>query len=304
MLPNDYICEGQMSVWDCMTDATPLKFDKNKTLRVIELFAGYGSQSMALKRLGVKMEHHKVVEFDKYAVNSFNAVHGTNYPTIDIREITGKDLEIVEKTKYQYLMTYSFPCTDLSVAGAMKGMEEGSGTRSSLLWEVKRLLEEADNLPDILMMENVPQVHGKQNLKSFERWLSYLESRGYTTVYQDLNAKNYGVAQSRNRCFAISFLGNHTYKFPKGFPLDKTMRDYLEDEVDDRYYLTNEKAKNLIDKLIVDGKIPTDRQTGVDLSFSQAKTTDLCSCIKARYDGGINMPKNERTGVCEYSRMD
>ena len=109
-LPKDYICEGQMSIWDCMTDATPLKFDPNKILRVIELFAGYGSQSMALKRLGIKMEHHKVVEFNKYAVNSFNAVHGTDFPTIDIKDITGKDLEIVEKTKYQYLMTYSFPC--------------------------------------------------------------------------------------------------------------------------------------------------------------------------------------------------
>lgn len=149
-LPIDYICEGQMSIWDCMTDATPFKFNPDKILRVIELFAGYGSQSMALKRLGIPFEHHKVVEFDKYAINSFNAVHGTNFPTMDIREITGKDLEIVEKTKYQYLLTYSFPCTDLSVAGAMKGMEEGSGTRSSLLWEVKRLLEEVDNLPDVL----------------------------------------------------------------------------------------------------------------------------------------------------------
>lgn len=140
-------------------------------------------------------------------------------------------------------------------------MEEGSGTRSSLLWDVKRLLDECENLPQVLMMENVPQVHGKANMPHFQKWLNYLESKGYTSYWQDMNAKDYGVAQSRNRTIVISFLGSGTFKFPKPYPLKKTMADYLEDSVDEKFYISTEKAKNLIDKLIIGGKILTDRQT-------------------------------------------
>lgn len=140
-------------------------------------------------------------------------------------------------------------------------MEEGSGTRSSLLWEVKRLLQECDELPQILLMENVPQVHSKANMPHFQKWLDFLDSIGYSSYWQDMNAKNYGVAQSRNRTFCVSILGNYTYEFPKTVELDKCMADYLEPTVDEKYYIQNDKAKDLIDKLIVNGKILTDRQT-------------------------------------------
>ena len=148
-------------------------------------------------------------------------------------------------------------------------MSRDSDTRSGLLWEVERLLKEVDNLPQILLMENVPQVHSKtkkkgqakSNMENFEEWMSFLESKGYTNVWQDLNSKDYGVAQNRNRCFMVSFLGNYTYKFPAPNPTRKCIKDYLEDKVDEKYYITNDKAKILIDKLIVGGKILTDRQT-------------------------------------------
>ena len=146
-------------------------------------------------------------------------------------------------------------------------MEEGSGTRSSLLWEVKRLIEECKNLPQVLVMENVPQVHGTKNMASFQAWLKFLESKGYSSFWQDMNSKNYGVAQSRNRTIVVSFLGSGTFKFPQPYPLKKRMKDYLEDEVDEKFYLNNEKAKKLIDKLIVDGKILTDRQTDRPLTL-------------------------------------
>jgi DNA (cytosine-5)-methyltransferase 1 len=113
-----------------------------KTIRLIELFAGYGSQALAIKRLGIPYEHYRVVEFDKYAVKSYNAIHGTNFTVTDIRDVTGEDLGIVETDKYNYLLTYSFPCTDLSIAGNMQGMSRDSGTRSGLLWEVERILRE------------------------------------------------------------------------------------------------------------------------------------------------------------------
>ena len=243
-----------------------------KPIRLIELFAGYGSQAMALKRIGAKFEHYRVVEFDKYAIASYNAVHGTNFPTMDITKVHADDLNIVDADKYCYMMTYSFPCTDLSVAGKQMGMSKGSGTRSGLLWEVERILTEIRDgngeLPQILFMENVPQVHGKKNINDFEKWLGFLESLGYTNYWQDLNAKNYGVAQNRNRCFMFSFLGNYSYDFPQPIPLKKKLKDYLEDNVDEKYYINNEKADKLIKQLIDNGTLPqhnfdrqTDRQT-------------------------------------------
>ena len=241
-----------------------------KPIRLIKLFAGVGSQAMALKRLGANFEHYRVVEFEKYAIKSYNAIHGTNFEPMDITKVSGSDLGITDTNKYCYIMTYSFPCQDLSVAGKQKGMTKGSGTRSGLLWEVERLLNEVDNLPQVLLMENVPQVHGKKNMEDFQRWIDFLESKGYSNYWQDLNAKNYGVAQNRNRCFMVSILGDYSFKFPEPIELKKVMKDYLEDEVDEKYYINNEKAQKLIQKLIDNGTlantIATDRQTGVALT--------------------------------------
>ena len=117
-----------------------------KPIRLIECFAGIGSQAKALERLNVNFEHYKVVEFDKYAIKSYNAIHGTEFETSDITKIHAKDLEIVDTDKFEYILTYSFPCQDLSLAGKGKGMEKGSGTRSGLLWEVERILNECEKL--------------------------------------------------------------------------------------------------------------------------------------------------------------
>lgn len=183
-----------------------------------------------------------------------------------------EDLNICDTNAFTYLLTYSFPCTDLSVAGKQAGMSKGSGTRSSLLWEVERILTEIRDsngeLPQILFMENVPQVHSQDNMPDFRKWLDFLESLGYTNYYQDLNAKNYGVAQNRERCFMFSFLGEYNYHFPQPIPLKKKLKDYLEDNVDEKYYINNEKADKLIKQLIDNGTLPqhnldrqTDRQT-------------------------------------------
>lgn len=262
---DNYEAEGQLSIFDL----TMPTFKIDKPIRLIELFAGVGSQAMALRDLGADFEHYRVVEFDKYAIASYNAIHGTDFPTMDITQVKGYDLGIVDTDKYCYIMTYSFPCQDLSVAGKQRGMTKGSGTRSGLLWEVERLLNEVDNLPQVLLMENVPQVHGKKNMEDFQRWIDYLASRGYSNYWQDLNAKNYGVAQNRNRCFMVSILGNYKYDFPKPIELTKRIKDYLEDEVDEKYYINNEKAQKLIDTLIANGTIlerQTDRQSTCQLT--------------------------------------
>ena len=252
-----------------MTEGLLFDFPKlkiKKPIRLIELFGGIGSQAMALRDIGANFEHYKLVEFDKYAVVSYNAIHNTQHTTHDIRQIHAADLEITDTDKYCYLMTYSFPCTDLSVAGKMQGMskaewEKGNSTRSGLLWEVERILKECTELPQVLLMENVPQVHGEQNKEDFENWLSFLRSKGYYNHYKDLNAKDYGIPQNRDRCFCISILSKEfvDFDFPKPIPLTTVMRDYLEEKVDEKYYIKNEKANKLIKQLIDSGVLPTEQ---------------------------------------------
>ena len=112
-----------------------------KPIRLIELFAGIGSQAMALRDLGANFEQYRVVEIDPFALKSYNAIHGTNFKPIDITQLHGDDLGIFDKKRYEYIMTYSFPCQDLSKAGKQAGMSRGSTTRSGLLWEVERILK-------------------------------------------------------------------------------------------------------------------------------------------------------------------
>lgn len=224
----------QCSIFD---GVIPLKI--TKPLRLIELFAGIGAQAKALENLGVQFEHYRICEFDKYAVASYNAVHGTNFSTSDITKIHAEDLCIVETDKYEYIMTYSFPCTDLSTAGKQKGMSRDSGTRSGLLWEVERLLKETKELPQILLMENVSDVLSEKNRKDFFSWCGFLESLGYTSKHSILNAKDFGVPQNRERCFMLSWLGEDCYyDFPNKQPLSVVLKDFLEPLVDEKYYLS------------------------------------------------------------------
>lgn len=216
------------------------KFVNTKPIRLVELFAGIGSQAKALKNLHIPFESHFVCDIDKYAVTSYNAVHGTDYKPCDIMDITAADLNIVDTDKYTYLLTYSFPCQDLSNAGKGAGMAEGSGTRSSLLWEVKRLLAECSELPQLLLMENVPQVHSKKYVGAFNEWIDFLTSLGYSNFWQDLNAKHFGMPQNRNRCIMVSILGDYSFTFPKQIPLKIHLSDLLETDVDEKFYLSQD----------------------------------------------------------------
>lgn len=239
---------NQTSIFDFINE----DYKITKPIRLIELFAGIGSQAKALQRIGANFEHHKVVEFDKYAIKSYNAVHGTNFETSDVTQIHSTDLEISDTNKFTYLLTYSFPCQSLSVAGKGEGMKKGTGTRSGLLWEVERILHECDELPQVLLMENVPQVHGKKNIDDFNKWIESLENLGYSNYWQDLNAKDFGIPQNRKRCFMVSILGNHKYTFPTGFELKLRLKDMLEDEVDEKYFIDEKYLKNLIKNINVD----------------------------------------------------
>ena len=152
-------------------------------------------------------------------------------------------------------------------------MKKDSGTRSGLLWEVERLLNECTELPDILLMENVPQVHSEQNKNDFDDWLSFLRSKGYHNFYKDLNSKNFGVPQNRDRCFCVSILSKDfvDYEFPNEIKLNYKMKDYLEKEVDEKFYINTPKANELIEKLIKDNLLPND--------------TSICSTERSSKDG-------------------
>ena len=245
------------------------KFKIDKPIRLIELFGGVGSQAMALRNIVANFEHYRLCEFDKYSIKSYNAIHKTDFKTSDITKLTAEDLGIIETDRYCYFMTYSFPCNDLSKAGQRQGMDKGSGTRSGLLWEVERLLNECENFPQVLLMENVPDVHGTKNFDNFIKWCNFLEKLGYKNYYQDLNAKNYGTAQNRNRCFMVSVLGDYYYDFPKPIKLEKRLKDYLESEVDEKYYIDNVKLNSIFNS-----------------NFSQQKAQlqqkDICDTILSR----------------------
>lgn len=258
----------QTNIFDFIEE-TNKKYKITQPIRLIELFAGIGSQAKALKNIGADFEQYKVVEFDKYSIASYNAIHGTNFDTQDITKIKGSDLEIVDTNKYCYIMTYSFPCQDLSLAGKQAGMTKGSSTRSGLLWEVERLLNETKELPQILLMENVPQVHGKKNIQDFEKWIEFMQSKGYSNYWQDLNAKDYGIPQNRNRTFMVSILGSYEYEFSKPFELKLRLKDMLEDDVDEKYYLSDKNITKIINS-----------------NFSQEKnriqTKEICNTVLTR----------------------
>lgn len=221
-------------------------FTKEKPLRVFEAFAGYGSQAMAhddLKALYPDLEYEVVgiSEIDKYAIKAYEAVHGhcPNYG--DISKIDWNSVPDFD------LFTFSSPCQDFSNAGLQRGGEEGSGTRSSLLWECRKAIE--IKRPKYLMLENVKALVSKKFLPLFHRWLKVLEDLGYTNYYGVLNAKDFGIPQNRERIFCISILGDHDiYHLPTPVPLELCLADLLEDDADDKYVLPSQTIRRFLEE--------------------------------------------------------
>ena len=216
------------------------EYTEQNPLRLIELFAGIGSQTQALTNIGVPHTVVGISEIDKYAIQSYKAMHGevTNFG--DIREI--KSLPDAD------LWTYSFPCQDISVAGKGAGIKEG--TRSGLLFEVERLLITASkngNLPKYLLLENVKNLVSKKFKADFDRWLAFLKSLGYSNYWQILNAKNYGIPQNRERVFCVSIRGEHKpFKFPEKRELKLRLRDMIDEVVDEKYYLKESTIRSIV----------------------------------------------------------
>lgn len=161
------------------------------------------------------------------------------------------DISKLEHLDYADFWTYSFPCTDISVAGKQEGIKQGQ-TRSGLLYEVQRLLERANKmlaLPKYLMLENVKNLVGKKFKPQFDEWVAWLDELGYNTYWKVLNAKDYGVPQNRERVFAISIrkdIDDGKFEFPQPFDNGVRLKDVLEDNVDEKYYLTDTMIRGFI----------------------------------------------------------
>lgn len=192
-------------------------------MRIIELFSGIGAQSKALKNLGVN--HDSVAcEIDRRIHSLYESIHG---PTANLGDITK-----VASLPECEILTYSFPCQDLSILGNRKGLEKNSGTRSSLLWEVERLLKSAKKLPNFLVLENVKQLVSPKHIENFKLWLATLEAIGYRNSWKVVNSEEFGLPQKRERVFVVSSL-EREFAFPQGAKRAK-LGDFMEKDIDVR----------------------------------------------------------------------
>lgn len=258
-------------------------------MKLRTLFSGIGSPESALKNLGVDYELVDFCEIDKYAVKSYCAIHGVDESKNlgDISKVWGRDLS------YADMLIWGFPCTDISVAGKQAGIVEGE-TRSGLYYEGLRILKET--LPKYSIIENVKNLVGKKFKAEFHQMLADIEELGYTNYWQVLNAKNYGIPQNRERVFIVSIRNDVDtgFEFPQGFDNGLRLKDFLEDEVDEKFYISQEKTEKLISQL----KNKTNAPIGVNVSNQATvldKETDIASTLLARdYKGFGNQ---SMTGV-------
>ena len=226
-----------------------VRYSKERPLRVFTAFSGYDSQCLALERLketrpGFDYELVGWSEIEPSAIKAHNLLF-PQWADRNFGDISKIDWSKVADFDF---FTYSSPCTDFSTAGLQRGGAEGSGTRSSLLWECRRAI--VAKRPAYCMLENVKALVSRKFLPLFQKWCDELEGYGYTNYWQVLNAKDYGVPQNRERVFLISVRKDmavdfpYGYKFPKPFPLKRHLEDVLEPECDiPRSYYISEKSK-------------------------------------------------------------
>lgn len=191
----------------------------------------------------MKIKHKIIdaVEIDKFAVRSFNAIHGTNFEPQDIMK-WDKNIKID-------LIMHGSPCQDFSIAGLQAGGDKGSGTRSSLMYETLRIVEKLR--PKYVIWENVKNILSKKHRHNYSDYIKAMTELGYKSFSRVLNARDFNVPQNRERVFTISILRTSTnpepeFVFPEPQPLEKRLKDILEEQVDEKYYLTADQARRLL----------------------------------------------------------
>lgn len=246
-------------------------------MKIIELFAGIGACSVALKRIGIDLEIVDAVEIDKYAIKSFNAIHNTNFETQDITAYN-KNFNDID------LITHGSPCQDFSVAGKQAGGDLGSGTRSSLLYETIRIVGQIR--PKYILWENVKNVLSKKHKHNFDNYINTLNTLGYNSYYQVLNAKDYGIPQNRERVYAISIrkdIDKGTFEFPEKEELKLRLKDMLEDEVDRKYYL----SKKMKDYVLSTGTKNFYKKTEINPEIAKTLLASMTKMHRAGIDNYV-----------------
>lgn len=239
-------------------------------IKVFTAFSGYDSQCMALDKLGVDYDLVGWSEIDKYAIQAHNAVYPQwadrnfgDISKIDWNEVPDFDL-----------FTYSFPCQDISSAGRQRGLKEGSGTRSSLIWECQKAIE--IKRPKFCLMENVAALVSEKFLPFFLEWERLMTRYGYTNYNKVLNAKDYGIPQNRERIFMVSIHNaEQSYYWPEPFKLEKRLKDVLEQSVDERYYLSDKILEGFQKHNVVHEK------KGMGFIFKPKEADELANCIRS-----------------------
>ena len=215
-----------------------------KTIKMLSLFSGIGAFEKALTNIGINQELVGFSEIDKYAIKSYCAIHNVD-SELNLGDIT--KIEVNKLPRFIDLITHGSPCQDFSIAGKQAGAEKGSGTRSSLMWNTIDIVEWC--LPKYVVWENVKNILSKKHKHNFDSYIEIMDKLGYNSYYQVLNAKDYGVPQNRERVYTISVrkdMDNNNFQFPKKQELKLRLKDMLEDEVEGKYYLSDEIVSHFI----------------------------------------------------------
>lgn len=265
---------------------------KNK-LRVFEAFAGYGSQSIALRNIGIDYEVVAISEIDKYAIKAYESIHGKVNNLGDISKINVEDIPDHD------LFTYSFPCQDISVAGKQASLEENSGTRSSLLWECKKIIE--GKKPKYLLMENVKNLVSKKHKPYFDKWLEWLEEQGYNNTWKVLNAKDYGIPQNRERVFVVSIFGEN-FEMKETQSVDGDLQYFLDKNINIKTKPSCQKAfdrefENIVesDKPIYQCNVKSgfqDCKIGLKVSPTIRANNSYTHVFQYNFHNGVELKKN------------
>ena len=259
-------------------------------IRLFEAFSGYGSQALALKLYNVNFEHVGISEINKNSIKAHKALHGNVKNYGDITKIDSKLLP------YFDLFTYSFPCTDITGAGKQRGFEKGSGTSSSLLWECEKIIKEKN--PKFLMLENVARLVSKRYKKDFDKWLEILNSYGYNNYWKVINSEFCDVPQRRKRVFVVSIrkdVDNGMFNFYDDKESTKTIKDILEQNVEEKYYLSQEMLKGYVQKNNFLGYVNQDTQASKVMDESTVFQT-ICAGTHGYANGYVKVKTNTKKG--------
>lgn len=214
-------------------------------MKLLSLFSGIGAFEKALDRLGVEYDLVNYCEIDRYASKAYSLIHNVS-ESLNLGDITKVDADSLPKDID--LLTYGFPCQDISIAGNCKGFEyEGKTTRSGLFFDALRIIEATK--PKYAIAENVKNLTSDSFREEFTTVLDCLDKAGYDNYHAVLNAKDFGVPQNRERVFIVSIrrdVNDDCFGFPKGFPLERRLKDVLESNVDEKYYLSDDAVNVMV----------------------------------------------------------